>query len=120
MMYTFYKTWRKNYQSGSRKMTVFGRGKFRYWRLAEKLADCRPFPESGKTTLLGDCCADWILASTGSVNLNGNEWKTLSEDQRAAVRNQNVGIIFQKFSKLAFAHSYSIWENVGMRATRNT
>ncbi len=51
---------------------------------------------SGKTTLLG-LCAGLDRASTGSIALNGIILDKLNEDERAAVRNQNVGFIFQNF-----------------------
>ncbi|MFK7923186.1 MAG: ABC transporter ATP-binding protein, partial [Bacteroidia bacterium] len=54
---------------------------------------------SGKTTLLG-LCAGLDRASTGSVKLCGVSLDNLSEDQRAAVRNQYVGFIFQSFQLL--------------------
>jgi putative ABC transport system ATP-binding protein len=52
---------------------------------------------SGKTTLLG-LCAGLDQASSGSVVLNGVRLDDLSEDQRAKVRNQHVGFIFQSFN----------------------
>ncbi len=51
---------------------------------------------SGKTTLLG-LCAGLDSPSTGSVKLYGKDLSKLNEDQRAAVRNDNVGFIFQNF-----------------------
>lgn len=51
---------------------------------------------SGKTTLLG-LCAGLDRASSGTVSLNGISLDELSEDQRAAVRNNYVGFIFQNF-----------------------
>lgn len=54
---------------------------------------------SGKTTLLG-LCAGLDSASSGSVELNGIALETLNEDQRAAIRNQYVGFIFQNFQLL--------------------
>lgn len=54
---------------------------------------------SGKTTLLG-LCAGLDSASSGSVILNGIRLETLNEDQRAEVRNQYVGFIFQNFQLL--------------------
>jgi len=51
---------------------------------------------SGKTTLLG-LCAGLDKATTGSVRLNGVALEPLSEDERAALRNQHVGFIFQNF-----------------------
>ncbi|WP_374163894.1 ABC transporter ATP-binding protein [Arcticibacter sp. MXS-1] len=54
---------------------------------------------SGKTTLLG-LCAGLDRASSGSVELNGVRIEDLNEDQRAAVRNQYTGFIFQNFQLL--------------------
>jgi putative ABC transport system ATP-binding protein len=51
---------------------------------------------SGKTTLLG-LCAGLDLPTHGTVVLNGVELNRLSEDERAAVRNQQVGFVFQNF-----------------------
>jgi putative ABC transport system ATP-binding protein len=54
---------------------------------------------SGKTTLLG-LCAGLDRATSGSVILNGIVLDKLNEDQRALVRNQHVGFIFQNFQLL--------------------
>jgi len=54
---------------------------------------------SGKTTLLG-LCAGLDRATSGSIELNNVALDHLSEDQRAAVRNQHVGFIFQNFQLL--------------------
>src|SRR5688572_14913591 len=54
---------------------------------------------SGKTTLLG-LCAGLDRATTGSVTLENIRLNDLSEDQRAQVRNQYVGFIFQNFQLL--------------------
>ncbi|WP_438479443.1 ABC transporter ATP-binding protein [Oleiharenicola lentus] len=51
---------------------------------------------SGKTTLLG-LCAGLDQPSTGTVVLAGREIGSLSEDQRALVRNESVGFVFQNF-----------------------
>ena len=51
---------------------------------------------SGKTTLLG-LCAGLDRASSGSVELAGKDLGKLSEDARAAVRNEHVGFVFQNF-----------------------
>jgi putative ABC transport system ATP-binding protein len=51
---------------------------------------------SGKTTLLG-LCAGLDQPSTGSVMLDGREIGGLTEDQRALVRNECVGFVFQNF-----------------------
>ena len=54
---------------------------------------------SGKTTLLG-LCAGLDRPGSGTVALNGINLGDLSEDQRAQVRNQHVGFIFQNFQLL--------------------
>ncbi len=51
---------------------------------------------SGKTTLLG-LCAGLDQPSSGSVQLAGREIGHLSEDQRALVRNEAIGFVFQNF-----------------------
>lgn len=51
---------------------------------------------SGKTTLLG-LCAGLDQPSTGTVELAGREIGSLDEDQRALVRNESVGFVFQNF-----------------------
>lgn len=54
---------------------------------------------SGKTTLLG-LCAGLDRSSSGLVELNNIRLDDLSEDERAQVRNQYVGFIFQNFQLL--------------------
>ncbi len=51
---------------------------------------------SGKTTLLG-LCAGLDRPSGGTVELAGREIGGLSEDERARVRNDSVGFVFQNF-----------------------
>lgn len=51
---------------------------------------------SGKTTLLG-LCAGLDSASSGSIILNNIKLDDLNEDQRASVRNNSIGFIFQNF-----------------------
>lgn len=51
---------------------------------------------SGKTTLLG-LCAGLDRPTSGDVSLNGIKLGKLNEDERAAVRNEYVGFIFQTF-----------------------
>ncbi|MEP0710313.1 ABC transporter ATP-binding protein [Algoriphagus sp.] len=87
----------KVYQSGSRKLTVLDEVTFDI-RAGEIISIVGP-SGSGKTTLLG-LCAGLDSGSTGSVVLDGKSLEKLSEDQRAAVRNQSVGFIFQNFQLL--------------------
>lgn len=54
---------------------------------------------SGKTTLLG-LAAGLDRSSSGSIELNNIKLDNLNEDQRARVRNQYVGFIFQNFQLL--------------------
>lgn len=51
---------------------------------------------SGKTTLLG-LCAGLDRPTNGKVQLNGINIGNLTEDERAAVRNEYVGFVFQTF-----------------------
>ena len=51
---------------------------------------------SGKTTLLG-LLAGLDLPSRGSVALDGQDLNQLSEDQRALLRAEKVGFVFQSF-----------------------
>ena len=51
---------------------------------------------SGKTTLLG-LCAGLDIPTSGHVTLEGQALFSLSEDERAAIRNNHVGFIFQSF-----------------------
>lgn len=54
---------------------------------------------SGKSTLLG-IMAGLDQATSGEVWLNGQGLHQLDEDQRAAVRSQGVGFVFQNFQLL--------------------
>lgn len=54
---------------------------------------------SGKTTLLG-LCAGLDLPTSGSVILDGHELTALNEDERAKLRNDLIGFVFQNFQLL--------------------
>ncbi len=55
---------------------------------------------SGKTTLLG-LCAGLDTATSGVVSLMDYKLNTLNEDDRAYIRNQYVGFVFQNFQLLS-------------------
>jgi len=63
---------------------------------------------SGKSTLLG-LLAGLDLPSSGCVVLAGNDLASLDEDQRARVRAEHVGFVFQSFQLL---DSLNALENV--------
>jgi putative ABC transport system ATP-binding protein len=63
---------------------------------------------SGKTTLLG-LCAGLDRPSTGTVRLAGRSLGELSEDERARVRNEFTGFVFQNFQLIP---SLTALENV--------
>ncbi len=84
----------KTYPSGSRTLTVLRDVSFSLGA-GDTCAIVGP-SGSGKTTLLG-LCAGLDRPTTGRVALCGAEMGTLSEDQRAGVRNEKVGFVFQTF-----------------------
>ncbi|GGI27187.1 ABC transporter ATP-binding protein [Pedobacter mendelii] len=87
----------KIYQSAGRELTVLNNINFSI-DTGSTVAITGP-SGSGKTTLLG-LCAGLDRASSGSVELSGVVLDKLTEDERAAVRNQYVGFIFQNFQLL--------------------
>ena len=87
----------KSYTSGGRALTVLQNVSFEL-TAGDTLAIIGS-SGSGKTTLLG-LCAGLDRATSGSVWLNGIRLDDLTEDQRAAVRNEHVGFIFQNFQLL--------------------
>jgi putative ABC transport system ATP-binding protein len=84
----------KTYQNGAQRLTVLDSVSFSVGA-GESFAIVGP-SGSGKTTLLG-LCAGLDRASTGSVALNGVSLEDKNEDERAAIRNQYVGFVFQNF-----------------------
>tara|TARA_B100000902_G_scaffold350459_1_gene359769 strand:- start:422 stop:1099 length:678 start_codon:yes stop_codon:yes gene_type:complete len=63
---------------------------------------------SGKSTLLG-LMAGLDIASSGDIILDGHELSTLNEEERAVLRGQLVGFVFQSFQLLP---SLTALENV--------
>jgi len=84
----------KTYQTGGRTLTVLDNITF-FVEAGQSIAIVGP-SGSGKTTLLG-LCAGLDRPTTGIVELNNIRMNELNEDQRAQVRNQYVGFIFQNF-----------------------
>lgn len=87
----------KSYQSGGHQLTVLDNISFSV-EAGATLSIVGP-SGSGKTTLLG-LCAGLDRASSGSVELQNIRLDNLNEDQRASVRNQYIGFIFQNFQLL--------------------
>jgi putative ABC transport system ATP-binding protein len=88
----------KSYQNGGHKLTVLDHISFSV-DPGSTLSIVGP-SGSGKTTLLG-LCAGLDRPSTGFVELNNIRINDLSEDERARVRNQYVGFIFQNFQLMS-------------------
>ena len=87
----------KTYHSAGRTLTVLNNINF---TIATGSTNAIVGPSgSGKTTLLG-LCAGLDRSSSGTVELNSINLSNLTEDQRAQVRNQYVGFIFQNFQLL--------------------
>ncbi|MGB3149374.1 MAG: ABC transporter ATP-binding protein [Maribacter sp.] len=89
---------KKTYTSGSKDLTVLDAITFDI-NAGDTFAIVGP-SGSGKTTLLG-LCAGLDRSDEGSVELCGKELSSLNEDQRALLRNQKVGFIFQDFQLLS-------------------
>lgn len=87
----------KTYTSGSRELTVLDNINFELEEGAT-LAIVGP-SGSGKTTLLG-LCAGLDQPDRGTVELCGHDLNALTEDERARLRNEEVGFIFQDFQLL--------------------
>jgi putative ABC transport system ATP-binding protein len=84
----------RTYRSGGRDLTVLKDISFSVAR-REFLAILGPWG-SGKTTLLG-LLAGLDQPSTGVVQLEGQELGALSEDERARLRAEKIGFVFQSF-----------------------
>jgi len=84
----------KSYQSGTQPLTVLRDVSF---DVPEGAFISIVGPSgSGKTTLLG-LLAGLDTPSAGTVTLDGTDLGRLNEDQRAALRGEKVGFVFQSF-----------------------
>ena len=84
----------RTYRSGSRDLTVLKDITFDV-SPGEFLAILGP-SGSGKTTLLG-LLAGLDLPSSGKVHLDGEDLGSLTEDERARLRVEKIGFVFQSF-----------------------
>jgi putative ABC transport system ATP-binding protein len=87
----------KIYSSGSKKLTVLQDISFEVEE-GDTFSIVGP-SGSGKTTLLG-ICAGLDQPDSGTVTLCGTELGSLNEDERAILRNKNIGFVFQDFQLL--------------------
>jgi len=87
----------KTYTSGSKNITVLHDISFEIEK-GDTFSIVGP-SGSGKTTLLG-LCAGLDHPDSGTVELCGQNLQDLNEDERAQLRNKEVGFIFQNFQLL--------------------
>lgn len=88
----------KIYKSVENSLTVLDHVSFQIEQ-AESMAIIGP-SGSGKTTLLG-LCAGLDTPSSGIISLMGFKLNAMDEDDRAFIRNQYVGFVFQNFQLLS-------------------
>jgi len=88
----------KTYFSADKKLTVLDKVSFQAEQ-GTSLSIIGP-SGSGKTTLLG-LCAGLDVPTSGTISLMGFKLNAMSEDDRAYVRNQFVGFVFQNFQLLS-------------------
>lgn len=88
----------KVYGSGDRTLTVLDHVSFTV-KGGESMAIIGP-SGSGKTTLLG-LCAGLDTATSGTVSIMTYKLDAMSEDDRAYIRNQYIGFVFQNFQLLS-------------------
>ena len=84
----------KSYQSGGQQLAAVRNVSFQVER-GETVAIIGP-SGSGKTTLLG-LLAGLDSPTSGSVALDGTDFARLSEDDRARLRRERIGFVFQSF-----------------------
>jgi len=87
----------KTYKSGQKQLTVLKDISFDVEK-GQTFSIVGP-SGSGKTTLLG-LCAGLDEPNSGNIELCGLDLKNLNEDERAELRNKEVGFIFQNFQLL--------------------
>jgi putative ABC transport system ATP-binding protein len=87
----------KTYTSGSKQLIVLQNVSFDVEK-GQTFSIVGP-SGSGKTTLLG-LCAGLDKPDGGTVELCGYDLNALNEDERAQLRNKEVGFIFQNFQLL--------------------
>jgi putative ABC transport system ATP-binding protein len=88
----------KVYKSADKELTVLDQVSFSAQQ-GTSLSIIGP-SGSGKTTLLG-LCAGLDVPSAGTISLMGVKLNAMNEDDRAYVRNQFVGFVFQNFQLLS-------------------
>jgi putative ABC transport system ATP-binding protein len=87
----------KTYTSGSKQLTVISNISFEVEK-GSIFSIVGP-SGSGKTTLLG-LCAGLDYPTSGTIELCETPLQDLNEDERAELRNKEVGFIFQNFQLL--------------------
>ncbi|MBT1707604.1 ABC transporter ATP-binding protein [Fulvivirgaceae bacterium PWU5] len=88
----------KTYRTAENSLTVLDDVSFSVEQ-GDSLAIIGP-SGSGKTTLLG-LCAGLDVATSGTISLMDFKLQAMSEDDRAYLRNQYVGFVFQNFQLLS-------------------
>ncbi|QCK15324.1 ABC transporter ATP-binding protein [Mangrovivirga cuniculi] len=99
---------KKVYKSGDHELTILHDIDFQIAR-GSSCAIIGP-SGSGKTTLLG-LCAGLDTITEGIIELDGHVINNMSEDERAELRNREVGFIFQSFNLI---QSITALENVAI------
>lgn len=87
----------KAYPSGDKKLVVLDNVSFSVAQ-GSRISIIGP-SGSGKTTLLG-LCAGLDIPTSGTVSLMGFKLNAMDEDDRAYLRNQFTGFVFQNFQLL--------------------
>lgn len=87
----------KAYPSGDKKLVVLDNVSFTVAQ-GSRISIIGP-SGSGKTTLLG-LCAGLDVPTSGTVSLMGFKLNAMDEDDRAYLRNQYTGFVFQNFQLL--------------------